>query len=377
MQHMRRFKLAQRFSHTALGWVIACAAGATACSDDDSSTDDIEPGSVACAGSGGSGATASSGGTGGTGAPAPAPAPTPAPAAPLPPGTLAVCERPESAYFDAGSNAWYVSCQAKNNVPGDGYVTKLNADATAVVTEQFITGLNEPKGIRVNAGKLYVSDVSALVTADLASGAKLATTSIVGIDPRVPAVEVSSCNDVAVDSVSGNVYVSDNRNDIVYRFDSNGESPVLLFRGPELEGPNGLLVDQRDPAAPRMLIASLGPGLDPMRGVTAKLGAVIAIDLADLNDGDDVLATTYISQRIGNLDGIELFGDDLIVSDFFAGRVMRLTPTPDAPAFGLGDAQIIRQSLGNSADLGIDAETGVVRVPETAKGTLVEIELAP
>lgn len=264
---------------------------------------------------------------------------------------------------------------AKNNVPDDGYVARLNADATEIVTERFVSGLDEPKGIRVNAGKLYVSDVSALVTADLATGETLATTSIVGIDARVP--EQSSLNDVTVDPASGDVYVSDNRNDVLYRFDSNGESPELLIRSEVLEGPNGLVIDNRDPAAPRLLMATLGPGLDPMRGVTAKLGAVIAIDLADLNDGDDALATTYVSQRIGNLDGIELYGDDLLVSDFFAGRVLRLTPTLTAPAFEEGDGQIIRQSLANSADLGIDVDNGVIMVPETARGTLVAVDLEP
>src|SRR5688500_3303047 len=75
------------------------------------------------------------------------------------PGTLAVCERPESAQFDAVSNAWYVSCMAKPDVAGDGFIAKLNAAADSVVTEKFTTGLNEPKGIRIRAGKLYISDV--------------------------------------------------------------------------------------------------------------------------------------------------------------------------------------------------------------------------
>jgi hypothetical protein len=76
------------------------------------------------------------------------------------PGTLAVCERPESAQFDAVSNAWYVSCMAKPDIAGDGFIAKLNAAADSVVTEKFTTGLNEPKGIRIRAGKLYVSDVT-------------------------------------------------------------------------------------------------------------------------------------------------------------------------------------------------------------------------
>lgn len=357
MKDTRPFNLSPRFSLTVLG--IALGAAAAGCSDDGSTENDAE--------------SSAAGGTGA--APPPAPANMPAASPPeLPPGTLAVCERPESAYFDSGSSAWYVSCQAKNDVPDDGYVTKLNADATEILVEKFVTGLDEPKGIRVNAGKLYVSNVSELVTADLATGSTLATTTVIGLDARVP--ERNSLNDVTVDPASGDVYVSDNRNDILYRFDSNGGSPELLIRSPVLEGPNGLLID-REQAEPRLLIAALGPGLDPMRGVTAKLGAVIAIDLADLNDGDDVVEATHISQRIGNLDGIERYGADLLVSDFFAGRVLRLTPTLAAPMFDEGDGQIIRQSLANSADLGIDVDSGIIMVPETAKGTLVSIELAP
>src|SRR5262245_21588634 len=68
----------------------------------------------------------------------------------IPPGSLAVGERPESAQFDPVSNAWYVSVQAKADVPGDGYIAKLNADATAFVSERFVTGLNEPKGVRIH-----------------------------------------------------------------------------------------------------------------------------------------------------------------------------------------------------------------------------------
>jgi hypothetical protein len=227
-------------------------------------------------------ATSQSLGAAGSGsAPAPCAAVAPPAAAPvaapaLPPGVLRVCERPESAYFDAVSDAWYVSCQAKNDVPDDGYIAKINAAGTAVVTEKFVSGLDEPKGIRVHDGKLYVSDVSELVTADVASGAKLNTVSVIGIDPRVPAASWS-LNDVNVYEPTGEVYVSDNRNDILYRFDASGGSPQLLFRGPAIEGPNGLLLDTRDPARPRLLIAALGPGLDPSRGVTAKLGAVLSV----------------------------------------------------------------------------------------------------
>lgn len=288
-------------------------------------------------------------------------------------GPLKVCERPESAYFDSASNAWYVSCQAKTD-PDDGYVSKLSADGTTVVTEKLVSGLDEPKGIRVSGGKLYVSNVTELVTADVASGTVLATTPIAGIDPDVP--ESPFLNDVEIDRDTGTVYVSDNRNNALFSFDKDGGSAKLLVRDAALEAPNGLLLDKRDPANPRMLVAAMGPGLNAMRGTTDKLGGVLAIGLDDLNDGDKMVTVSYVTQRIGNLDGIELDGSDLIVSDFFAGRVMRVTPAAVPPVAGAGDAKILRQTLLRSGDLGIDPARRLVLVPETNNNALVALDLA-
>jgi hypothetical protein len=342
--------------------------GAGCSSDDDAAAAPTQSSALGAAGSGSSAKPCPT-----VAAPA---APAPVAAAPaLPPGSLRVCDRPESAYFDALSDAWYVSCQAKNDVPDDGYIAKLNAGGTAIVTEKFVSGLDEPKGIRVHAGKLYVSDVSELVTADVATGAKLNTTSVVGIDPRVPTASWS-LNDVNVYEPTGDVYVSDNRNDQLYRFDASGGSPQLLVSGPVLEGPNGLLFDTRDPAAPRLLIASLGPGLNPMRGVTAKLGAVLSFALADVNDGNAELSASFVTPRIGNLDGIEWLGNDLLVTDFFSGRLMQVTPSSAAPAFNTGDAEILQQGFDTSADLGLDVGRGRIAVPETAAGTVVFIDVA-
>jgi hypothetical protein len=286
-----------------------------------------------------------------------------------------VCERPESAYYDDVSDAWYVSCQAKADVPGDGFVAQVSADGTSIVTAQLVAGLNEPKGIRVNDGKLYVSDVTELVTVNLSNASIVAKTSIVGIDTAVP--EAPFLNDVVVDPSTGDVYVSDNRNGVLFRFDSEGAAPELLVRSATLETPNGLLIDARDAENPRLLIASMGPGLNPQRGVTEKLGAVLSVALDDLNDGDGAVEVTYLSQRIGNLDGIELDGEDLLVTDFFAGRLMRVTPVTTTPSFDMtGDAKLLRQSFLRSADLGIHHQRRLIGVPETNNGTVVFIDLA-
>jgi hypothetical protein len=315
---------------------------------------------------------------GDAGSPPPAPEPRLDAGAPpppsVPPGSLAVGERPESAQFDPVSNAWYVSVQAKADVPGDGYIAKLDADATTIVSERFVTGLNDPKGIRINEGKLFVADVSELVTADVATGAVLSKVSVVGVDPDLS--EAPFLNDVAVRASSGYVYVSDNRNNALYRFEPDGTVPLLLVRDASLEAPNGLFVDERDPGDARLLIAALGPGFDPVLGVTEKLGAVLAIGIEDLNDGDGQVDVSYVSQRIGNLDGIELNGDDVIVTDILGGRLLSVTLTPTAPpGFGEGDAQVLRSGLARGADLGIDPERGLVVVPETTSGLVTAIPL--
>ena len=63
-----------------------------------------------------------------------------------------------------------------------------------------------------------------------------------------------------------------------------------------------------------------------MLGVTERLGAVYAISIADLTDGGPA-TVSYLTQRIGNLDGIELSGNDLIVTDIIGGRLLRVTPS--------------------------------------------------
>jgi DNA-binding beta-propeller fold protein YncE len=282
-----------------------------------------------------------------------------------------VCERPESAQFDAGSNAWYVSCIAKPDVAGDGFIAKLNAAADAVVAEKFASGLNEPKGIRIRGGKLYVSDVTELVTIEVATGRVLGKASVLGIHPEVPSSPY--LNDVAVSEATGDVYVSDNRNDSLYRFNAEGGAPRLLVKSPSLEAPNGVLVDERPGVTPRLLVAAMGPGL--AAGRTDKLGAVLAIALSDLNDGDGRIEVTYVSQRIGNLDGIELDGADLLLTDTYGGRLLRVSPTSTTPQFGQGDAKIVQQGFARSADLGLDLTKRRALVPQLANGTVVLVDL--
>src|SRR5215831_4006902 len=78
---------------------------------------------------------------------------------------------PESAYYDATSNAIFVSSingdvLAKD---GNGYISRLTTDGK-VVNPKWATGLNAPKGLRSVGGTLWVSDIDEVVAIDIASG---------------------------------------------------------------------------------------------------------------------------------------------------------------------------------------------------------------
>ncbi|HEU4408758.1 MAG TPA: hypothetical protein VFS43_26085 [Polyangiaceae bacterium] len=318
-------------------------------------------GSTGLSGAGGAGGASGAGGAGGAGGS---------------PG-LKVCERPESAQFDPTSNAWYVSCQGPTGAAPDGFIAKVAADGKSVTAEKFATGLAEPKGIRIHDGKLYVSDVDRLATINVADGARLATTQVAGIDPDVPEPSKIFLNDVAVHKATGDVYVSDNRNSMIYKFDANGGAPQVLAKGAALESPNGLLVDETDAANPRLLLACTGANLNVPNNTVDKLGAVIALDLADLNDGDGQLEVRFITQRLGTLDGIEFdTNGDLTLIDINGNRLFRVTPTTTSPPpFDQGEGKVLRQRLLRPADHGFDPDRRLLAVPEADGGTVLFLDL--
>jgi DNA-binding beta-propeller fold protein YncE len=85
--------------------------------------------------------------------------------------------------------------------------------------------------------KLYVSDIIDLVEIYIASGR---------IIKRFNAPGSSFLNDVASDN-QGNIYVSDTGTNTIYKLDTNLGASIsslqVWLQIPQLNGPNGLLVD--------------------------------------------------------------------------------------------------------------------------------------
>lgn len=187
--------------------------------------------------------------------PPPPPAP-PAPAAPAPAPLLRVTgfATPEGVVYDEANDRYLVS-----NIHGkptdkdnNGFIAVVSPEGK-IVTEKWIAGgqggvtLNAPKGMAIDQGTLYVSDIDVLRTFDLKTGASKGDHEIKG---------ASFLNDVAADTVGHRVYVSDSGMKAGKEgFDGTGTDGVWVVEGKtvksfyankDLGRPNGLWVMGKD-----------------------------------------------------------------------------------------------------------------------------------
>jgi SMP-30/Gluconolactonase/LRE-like region len=210
---------------------------------------------------------------------------------------------PESVYLNRQQQVLYVSniVGAPTDKDGNGYIAKLSRGGT-VLKQNWVTGLNGPKGMVMDGHILWVSDIDRLVKIDTRNG------TVVRFFDAPGAVFL---NDTAVDN-NGNVYVSDIATRKIWRL-KNGRMAVWADTA---QHPNGLLVK-----GDKLVVAGFGFNLDA-DGNTNPLGNLFTIDLKtkvqqNLGDG----------RPIGNLDGLESDRmGNYLVTDFNAGKLFRIRP---------------------------------------------------
>ncbi|WP_052158143.1 NHL repeat-containing protein [Lacinutrix jangbogonensis] len=195
----------------------------------------------------------------------------------------------ESAVYDAENDIIYASLIGDREA-GDGSIATINTDGK-LINIKFINALNDPKGIAITKDRLFVTDLTELVEADLATGK---------IIKKHTLDSIKFLNDVAIDN-AGNVFVSDTATSEIYKLDTEGNFSLWLA-DVALDNPNGLLVQDNT-----MYVASWGS--NPNGGRVSKID----------------MATKYIdsiSTIIGNLDGIRPYDKNhMIISDWKSGNI--------------------------------------------------------
>ena len=146
--------------------------------------------------------------------------------------TDAVFKTPESVLFDAAGAQLYVS-NVDGKTPwtsdGRGSIGKAGLDGKVIAAE-WVTGLDNPKGLGLHSGRLYVADLTNVVVIDIAKAA---------IVEKIPIEGSAMLNDITVDA-SGVVYVSDSKTGKIHAI-TNGVPAVFAENLKDL---NGLLAHE-------------------------------------------------------------------------------------------------------------------------------------
>lgn len=257
--------------------------------------------------------------------------------------------KPESVYYYGG--AIYISNIDAESAGGSstardgiGWITKT--DASGKKTVKIFDGLNAPKGLRAYGDNLYISDIDEVVVGDLKTEK---------IIKKVKVPGAKFLNDIAVD-LEGNVFVADTIGSTIFEISKiNSAAPVIRnFAISMKEAPNGLMVDGEE-----LFVASWGQDITEKFQV-GQLGSVIALNLKTKK-------TRYITKEpLGNLDGIEKFGNQLIVSAKMQDTVYRIdVSTGKAEVLFRSDRKTKKDnSLAiDAADIGINIEENVLLIP--------------
>lgn len=247
---------------------------------------------------------------------------------------LAHCE---SVAFDASRNNLYVSVMGERE-GADGKIAIVSPEGK-IKDLNFVSGLNNPKGIALTDDKLYVSDVTFLYEIDLENGEIL---------NKFTGENSKSLNDVAIDQ-GGNVYVSDMGNSAIYKLDTDGNFNIW-FNSSELQTPNGLLIDGDD-----LYIA--GWASDATKESDAPKGGFMKM----LNLEEPV---EKITSELGNLDGIQKFDkDSFLVSDWNSGNIYKISKS--------GKVETIMQAERSVGDILYVPEKNMLALPMNIQNKLL------
>ncbi|MFC4653979.1 hypothetical protein ACFO3I_02950 [Rheinheimera marina] len=199
---------------------------------------------------------------------------------------------------------------------GVGGVALLGSDG-AMIKQDWLRGLNAPKGMAIRGNSLFVADLTELVEVDLTTAA---------IIQRYPAKDSVFLNDVTVDA-AGLVYVSDTRTNRIYRL----QHGKLALWQQDISSANGLK------ATAQGLVVGSGQQL-----------------LLLQQDGKRTLLAEGFA---ANIDGVEPLQEGGFLISCWVGFVYHLS------ADGVLTLLLDSKQQFNTADIGYDAATSLLYVP--------------
>lgn len=259
-------------------------------------------------------------------------------------------DSPESAFYDAKTDAVYVSNVAGKPHEKDarGWITKISTEGQ-ILAAKFVDGLDAPKGMRSWKGQLWVADIDRVVVVDMKTGK---------ISRHIPVPDSNFLNDVAVTD-KGEVFVSDTLTSRIYRVAPG--KPKVWMSGKALQSPNGLFVKDN-----RLHVASWG-FTDQPDFSTKEKGSVWSVEIAKGKSNGNQNVVAVSQAPLGQLDGLEWFDGSFYVSDWVAGKVFRLDAKGKASEFLTG--------IKGSADIGVIPKKRLLLVPSMSDNKVLSFKI--
>ncbi|WP_339751381.1 ATP-binding protein [Algoriphagus aquimarinus] len=236
----------------------------------------------------------------------------------------------ESVLYDAESGKIYVS-----NIEGDprgkdgkGSISIIDKDGK-VVNQNWVTGLNAPKGMGITNGNLYVTDIDQLIEVNLESGK---------ISNKYKVEGAGFLNDLATSN--GKVYFTDMNTGKVHLLDGGKISTVTEGH----ESINGIAI--------------------------AENGSLYMLDKSGLKMLNADGTSTNLNKTVTGGDGLVILGDGNYVASRWAGEIYFVNS--DGGETLLLDT---KDAESNTADIGFIPGDNIVLVPTFFKNKVVAYKL--
>lgn len=237
---------------------------------------------------------------------------------------------PESVLYRNDTKELYVSLidGAGNVKDGKGGIAILNLDGS-MKNATWITGLNAPKGLVIYKNTLYVADITAVVSIDIASRK---VTNKLEIDSAV------FLNDLTVDD-QGMVYVSDTRTNKIHQI-KDGKHKLYLEN---VTSANGL------------------------KWIKNNLFVLAGTELWKIDAKKQVEVFAKGFEKVG--DGLEPIGKGEFIATCWAGIIYHVKA--DGTIHKIQDVQ----EKMNTADLGYNPQEKIIYIPTFNQNSVIAYQL--
>lgn len=252
-------------------------------------------------------------------------------------------QMPESVIYDAANDRIIIGNMVAMGAESgeDGFLSLVSPDGE-MVEEQWVTGLQDPRGMAIVDDQLFVADNMGFHIISLADGSLAETVTMEG---------AAFPNDVTADE-DGNVYVSDLFGQTIWRY-ADGEASIWFGPDDGMTFPNGLLAHDG-----QIVIGSMGADM----GDNFTFGTPGGLYGVDMNAAG--VTPLDGATEIGAIDGVAVIGDTLIFND-----------NPTGAIYGWRDAETVELANVGAGGADISAYDSIVLVPQMQQGALIALSL--